>query len=116
MDHITTLTWTYRSTGATLAAMAEVNDLVVVTARFLADGAPSYLTAAGKWSRALQEAQTFEKAAGEAEAATRNATEQPIIADAYTFKVEQRDGFIDALSTRERIRAEGPTTRLRRPD
>jgi Protein of unknown function (DUF2849) len=102
--------------GPRLGAMAESKDLVVVTARFLGDGAPSYLKADGTWSRFLKDAKVFEEDAGEAEAAARNQREQPIIADAYTFNVALKDGAIDPLSTRERIRAEGPTTRLRRPD
>jgi hypothetical protein len=96
--------------------MAETNEVVVVTARLLADGAPVYLTAAGKWSRALQEAAVLPHENGEAEAATRSKSEQPIVADPYTFKVEVKDGFIDALSARERIRSTGPTVRVRRPD
>jgi hypothetical protein len=38
------------------------------------------------------------------------------VADPYTFKVEVKNGAIDALSTRERIRSTGPTVRVRRPD
>ncbi|MFT3928164.1 MAG: DUF2849 domain-containing protein [Myxococcales bacterium] len=96
--------------------MADTNELVVVTAHWLADGAPVYLTAQGTWSRALQEAEVFATEKGEAEAATRGKTEQPIVADPYTFKIEKKDGFIDALSARERIRSTGPTVRVRRPD
>ena len=96
--------------------MAESNEQVVVTARFLADGAPAYLTAAGSWSRSLQEAKILPAKEGEAEAAARTVRDQPQVADPYTFKVEVRDGFIDALTTRERIRSTGPTTRVRRPD
>ena len=96
--------------------MADSNELVVVTAYRLADGAPVYLTASGKWSRALQEAAVLSAEQGAAEAATRGKSDQPIVADPYTFKVEHRDGFVDALSTRERIRSTGPTVRVRRPD
>jgi hypothetical protein len=96
--------------------MADVNELVVVTARLLADGAPVYLKADGGWSRALQEAAVLAADKGEAEATTRSKTEQPIVADPYTFKVEMREGVIDALSARERIRSTGPTVRVRRPD
>jgi hypothetical protein len=53
---------------------------------------------------------------GEAEAATRGERDQRQVADPYTFKVELKGGQIDALSTRERIRSTGPTTRIRRPD
>jgi hypothetical protein len=96
--------------------MAENKELVVVTARFLADGAPAYLTAQGTWTRALQEAGVRPEAEGESEATARAKSEQRIVADPYTFKVEVKDGVIDALSTRERIRGTGPTVRLRRPD
>lgn len=94
----------------------DTNEVVVVTARLLADGAPVYLSAAGKWTRALQEAVVLPLAKGETEASTRAQTEQPLVADPYTFKVDVKDGFIDALSARERIRSTGPTVRVRRPD
>lgn len=96
--------------------MVEHKDLVVVTARFLADGSPAYLTAAGTWTRALQEAAPRPEDEGEREAANRAKTEQRLVADPYTFKVEVKAGVIDALSSRERIRSTGPTVRLRRPD
>ena len=96
--------------------MVEPNELVVVTARWLADGAPVYLTAAGAWSRSLQEAKPLPSAEGEAEATQRAKNEQRLVADPYTFPVALRGGEIDALSTRERIRSTGPTTRIRRPD
>ena len=96
--------------------MVDENELVVVTARWLADGAPVYLTPAGTWSRSLQEAKLLPSADGEAEAQKRTKDEQPLVADPYTFKVEKKGNEIDALSTRERIRSTGPTTRIRRPD
>lgn len=94
----------------------ESNELVVVTARFLADGGPAYLRADGSWSRSLSEAQPLPKAQGEAEAAQRGTSEQRLVVDPYTFKVEVEGGVIDPLSTRERIRSSGPTVRVRRPD
>jgi hypothetical protein len=98
------------------SAREQNHDLVVVTARWLADGAPVYLGADGSWSRALQEAKPFASAAGEAEAVERGTSEQRLVADPYTFKVDLKDGQIDALSARERIRSTGPTVRVRRPD
>jgi hypothetical protein len=96
--------------------MVESNELVVVTARLLADGAPVYLKADGSWSRSLQEAKPIPTAEGEREAAERSKNDQRNVADPYTFKVEVKGGEIDALSTRERIRSTGPTVRVRRPD
>ena len=116
MARITTLTWTYRSSCLRFGAMVDSNELVVVTARFLADGGAAYLTAAGTWSRSLQEAKPLAPEQGEAEAKQRNVSEQRIVADAYTFKVLVKGGVIDALSARERIRSTAPTVRIRRPD
>ena len=96
--------------------MAEADDTVVVTARFLAAGTPAYLKSDGTWGRALQEAAVLPAAKGELEATTRARTEQPIVADPYTFPVLVKEGFIDALTARERIRSTGPTVRIRRPD
>ena len=96
--------------------MVESNELVVVTARWLADGAPVYLKEDGSWSRSLQEAKPLPVKEGEAEAARRSAEDQRQVADPYTFKVEVKGSEIDALSTRERIRSTGPTVRVRRPD
>ncbi len=97
--------------------MSDNNERVVVTARFLGDGAPAYLKADGGWGRSLQEANVLPAAHGETEAQTRSKTEQRLVADPYTFKVQvESGGFIDALSARERIRSTGPTVRVRRPD
>ena len=96
--------------------MADSNELVVVTARFLADGAPAYLKGDGSWSRSLQEAATRPLAEGEAEANARAVNDQRNVADPYTIKVERKEGALDALTTRERIRSTGPTVRVRRPD
>jgi len=90
---------------------------VVLTARFLVDGTPAYLKADGTWGPKLQEAKVMAAELGEAEAAERGKKEQPIVADPYTFPVKVgSDGFIDALTARERIRSTGPTVRVRRPD
>jgi hypothetical protein len=96
--------------------MSDVEEVVVVTARFLADGAPAYLTQAGTWTRSLQEANVLPLATGTEYASARAQTDQATVADPYVFKVEVRNAVIDALSTRERIRANGPSIRMRRPD
>ena len=97
--------------------MSEADELVVVTAHFLVDGSPAYLKADGSWTRAFQESAVLPKERGEAEASTRAKTEQPVVADPYTFPVKVKEGgFIDALTARERIRSTGPTVQIRRPD
>jgi hypothetical protein len=96
--------------------MGESEELVVITARWLADGAPVYFTSQGAWSRDFQQSNVLPAKEGEAEAARLGLSDQRLVADPYTFKVERRDGVLDALTTRERIRSTGPTTRIRRPD
>jgi hypothetical protein len=39
-----------------------------------------------------------------------------MISDPYVIEVRAEGGAIDPLSARERIRASGPTVRIRRPD
>jgi hypothetical protein len=96
--------------------MGESEELVVITARWLADGAPVYFTSKGEWSRDFQQSAVLPAEQGEAEAARLSQSAQRLVADPYTFKVERKDGMLDALTTRERIRSTGPTTRIRRPD
>ena len=81
---------THRALGH-IGRMPENKELVVVTARFLADGAPAYLTAQGTWTRALQEAAVRPEDEGESEATTRAKSEQRIVADPYTFRVARVD-------------------------
>lgn len=96
--------------------MGDSEEMVVITARWLADGAPVYWTPKGEWSRDFQQSDVLPASRGEAEAARLGQVDQRHVADPYTFKVERRGSALDALSTRERIRSTGPTTRIRRPD
>lgn len=88
----------------------------VISASFLNSGAPAYLTGSGEWSRDLQRALLIE---GEAERDARLARaleEERVVCDPFFFDVRLEGSVIDPISTRERIRAEGPTVRIRRPD
>ena len=96
--------------------MAESDARVVVTARRLADGAPVFLTSAGAWSTALGEAVSFDAEQASQEASARGQTEQHLVCDPYTFPVRVADGVVEPVSTRERIRSQGPTVPIRRPD
>jgi sulfite reductase (NADPH) hemoprotein beta-component len=96
--------------------MVHAAEMVVVTARLLADGAPAYLDGTGAWSRSLRDAVVLPAAEGEKVAKERSQTDQRVVCDPYAFKVEVRGGEIDPLTARERIRANGPTIRMRRPD
>jgi hypothetical protein len=88
----------------------------VVTANLLADGAPVYLRDDRTWSRALTDAAATDDAATrDAWLALANAAED-IVCDPYVIKVELGPQGPIATTARERIRAEGPTTPIRRPD
>jgi hypothetical protein len=97
--------------------MAKPDVRWIVTANFTADGAVAYRKADGSWSRELREAGTF---ASEAEAqpfaAGASKAEQRLVADPYAIDVGQSPEGPTALTARERIRATGPTIRVRRAD
>ena len=88
----------------------------VISANLTDTGAPAYLTADGAWSPDLQKAVTAETEAERDELLARALRQERLVCDPYFFDVRLEDGSIDPLSARERIRALGPTTRVRRPD
>jgi hypothetical protein len=87
----------------------------VISAQFLGSGAPAYLTASGAWSAELRNAATLlaQERDGLLEQAAR---QEQVVCDPYAFEVRVHNEQIDPISVRERIRARGPTTRIRRPD
>jgi hypothetical protein len=88
----------------------------VISANFTDSGAPAYLAADGKWVREFQRSATIETES-ERDALLNRALEQErLVCDPYFFDVRVEGGVIDPISTRERIRADGPTVRIRRPD
>ena len=88
----------------------------VISASFTDSGAPAYLAANGEWSRDLQSALTIESEAERDERLARALEQERVVCDPYFFDVRLEGNVIDPISTRERIRAQGPTTRIRRPD
>jgi hypothetical protein len=80
----------------------------VISAQFLGTGAPAYLTASGGWSGDLQRATLLPTVAQQERLLERAALQESV--------VQVRNETIAPLSARERIRAQGPTTRIRRPD
>ena len=89
----------------------------VVTGKFTDDGANAWRRANGTWSRDLQEAGLVgDEATAKTQVASAVATEQREISDPYVIEVHAANDTIDALTARERIRASGPTVRIRRPD
>lgn len=88
----------------------------IVTANYTEDGAVAWRRADGTWSRQIAEAGLLDAPAATAAAATAKTTEQREISDPYVIEVHADGATIDPLTARERIRANGPTIRLRRPD
>jgi hypothetical protein len=88
----------------------------VISAQALDTGAPTYLAVGGVWSPNLQQALTVLTEAERDELLAQAMKQERIVCDPYFFDVRVDANTIDPLSARERIRAEGPTTRIRRPD
>ncbi len=88
----------------------------VVSAQALDTGAPAYFAAGGEWSPNLQDALPILGEVERDELLARAVKQERLVCDPYFFEVRVEASGIDPLSTRERIRAEGPTTRIRRPD
>jgi len=89
----------------------------VVTGKFTDDAANAWRRADGTWSRSLAEAGLLtDEATAKSLAEAAIAHEQREISDPYVIEVHAADGTIDPLTARERIRANGPTVPLRRPD
>jgi hypothetical protein len=88
----------------------------VISAQFLGTGAPAYLTAGGAWSGELQSAAPVLTDAERDHLLEQAARQERVVCDPYFFEVRVRSQTIDPLSARERIRARGPSTRIRRPD
>jgi hypothetical protein len=88
----------------------------VVTANFTADGSVAYLHANGEFGHKLSEAQVY-ATKDEAEAARQTILgAERIVSDPYLTEVGIAPQGLDALSARERIREQGPSVRVRRPD
>jgi hypothetical protein len=88
-----------------------------VTAKFTDDGSNAWRRADGTWSPRLDDAGLVtDEATAKAQVASTVANEQRHISDPYVIEVYAEAGAIDPLTARERIRANGPTIRLRRPD
>ena len=88
----------------------------VISANFLASGAPAYLAPGGDWVHELQRALTIDSESERDALLEQALGQERLVCDPYFFDVRVEGHAIDPISTRERIRAEGPTVRIRRPD
>jgi len=88
-----------------------------LTANRLRDGAVVFLTAAGTWSRYVNDsaiARTGDEAAALLAIGMQAAADR-IVVEPYLFEVSAEGGAIRPLSTRETIRAFGPSVEEQRP-
>ena len=89
----------------------------VVTGKLTDDGSNVWRRADGTWSPRLADAGVFpDEASAKAVLPGIVAREQRQISDPYVIDVDAGGGVIRPLSARERIRATGPTVRIRRLD
>jgi len=85
--------------------------LQAVTGNRLSDGAVIFRTENGGWSTLLTGAATAssETAAAQLLAAAERDAARAIVVGPYLFAVTDKDGVLQAVTLRERIRAAGPT-------
>lgn len=88
----------------------------VISANFLASGAPCWRRADGTWSPTLQDAHAAATEDERDAMLAQAGREEGVVADPYAFPVQVGGGVIDPLTAREQIRAKGPTVAYRRPD
>ncbi|MDH5676453.1 MAG: DUF2849 domain-containing protein [Myxococcales bacterium] len=96
--------------------MAKFTPQFVVTGNLTDDGSVTYLKLDRGWTPRLDEAAVVESEGVGQELLQAARAEERQVCDPYLMKVRALGAVIEPLSARERIRAEGPTTRLRRPD
>ena len=88
----------------------------VITANFTADSAVAYMRPDKTFSLKVTEAALLDTKE-DAEAMRKLALRmERIVSDPYLMEVSPTPAGLDLLSARERIRANGPTVRVRRPD
>jgi acetyl-CoA carboxylase carboxyltransferase component len=84
----------------------------VVTANRLVDGIVVYLASDGSWTEEIERARiaSTEEETQALEAQAEKAVKDRIVVAMYAMPVEIKDGAVDPLSVRERIRASHRTT------
>jgi hypothetical protein len=89
-----------------------VSTLNVITANRLTDGVVVYLAADAEWTEAIANARVAdtEEETKALETIAENAVRERIVVAVYAMPVALKDGAIDPLSVRERIRAAHRTT------
>ena len=89
----------------------------IVTGNFTDDGAVAWRRADGTWSRRIAESGVVsDEATAKTLASAAAAKEQREICDPSAIEVQVNGDTINPLTARQRIRANGPTVPVRRPD
>lgn len=88
----------------------------VITGNRTQEGSVVYLAADGSWAAKLQEAEAFADAAQADARLHIVAAAQAVVTEPYRFEAARTAEGILPISAREELRAQGPSTRLRRPD
>lgn len=88
----------------------------VVTANTTDAGFPVYLRADASWSDSFRDAHPVSTEEERDALLAKASAQERAVCDPYAFKVNVENGKAVATTARERIRSQGPTTPLRRPD
>lgn len=88
----------------------------LITANRTDDGSVVYLLEDGKWTASLNEAALWPSEEAATPALGPAKAEEGVVCDPYLAPANREGDQVVLRSARERIRANGPTTRLRRPD
>lgn len=88
----------------------------VITGSLTEEGSVAYLRADDTWATTLAEAHPFSSEADAEAKLSEVKKAESVITEPYVFEAQGDDGSIRPVSAREILRAEGPSTRLRRPD
>ncbi|MFT4570162.1 MAG: nucleotide-binding universal stress UspA family protein [Hyphomicrobiaceae bacterium] len=89
---------------------------VAITASHTSDGSVVYVAPDGTWVASLDRAAVWPDETTAAHPLALARADEITVCDAYLIDVEISDGHPVVSSVRERIRATGATTRLRRPN
>jgi hypothetical protein len=84
----------------------------VITANRLTDGIVVYLASEGEWTEQIADARLADtdEEIKELEAKAEKAVQERLVISVYPMPVALKDGAVDPLSVRERIRAAHRTT------
>ena len=94
--------------------MSNIEKGQVMTANRLRDGDVVFLTRAGEWALAIDNAVLAQEpqAVAALEARAKADEKANLVTGSYLFDAERVNGKIKASHIRERIRAQGPTVRM----